>query len=1013
MARFSAQQVYGLISKHSLTDEQAAAIEVAPLDAPSLVIAGAGSGKTELMMVRVLYLVANGFARPEQILGLTFTRKAASELAARIQQGLIRLRESPLWPTDLEQDFLPAKIATYNSFGNEIFRSMALSLGYETDAQLISDATALDLAREVVEQDDEIDAELDLQLETLAERIVSLSSEMTDNLVSQQQLVEYYRDLADRLTSAPKTDAGEAGRFSYTEKHLASLGAASEIARLTGKYREQKFLRNYLDFADQVALSLEVADSAKAEDFRFVLLDEYQDTSPIQSRLLAKLFRGKPVMAVGDPNQSIYGWRGASSANLADFFVDFGSGSTFTLSASWRSGAKILDAANLIADSIPNTKVEAVKLRAGLERSGSVVGAIYSDQETEARAVANWIASKMSANTTGAILFRTKEAMRLYAQELTSLGVTHEITGLSALLEQPEVVDLISILRVLVDPEATVELMRLITGARYQLPAEAVVKLHQLAQQASRRRAEVERDKPLTLVEILDELANPKFAAQLDLPAEEISRLKALGSALSNLRTQLALSVAEVAWLAIREFELDIELFAHSDAENPLANLQAFIGRISDYEMASDRPTVSGFVAWLDQAKRRENFELPKSGAKKGVVQLMSIHSAKGLEWDLVAVPNLNKGSFPTAPKDSLAWLSGGKLPPSLRLDAAELPKFSGQFSSQRDFNEQIEAYKAAVAQAQLIEERRLAYVAITRAASELMLSASYFKRSAKGARETSLFLTELIDSDLIQIATSQLQAERPEFSSQIASWPLDPLPSRQKWRRAAEAVEQAGAGSLGSTAELALLLAERERPGFEALPQLPYRLSASAIVSLLQDPEEFSARLLRPLPSLFSEAAEAGTVFHASLEQAFLAGSELEISSWSEPQQKLGVNFLNSRFADLKPAMVEQYIEFSLGGSVVVCKLDAVFEISGGYQIVDWKSGKRPTDEAEISARAFQLALYRIGLCRLLKLNPEQVQASFFFAEDGSELAPDLLGEKELEKMLRALRTARPNPLH
>ena len=150
MTNYSAQEIFSIVSKHKLTDEQEAAISSASTTGPSLVIAGAGSGKTELMSVRTLYLVANQLAKPSEILGLTFTRKAASELATRIQSGLVKLRESSYWPKELGDDFDPPKITTYNSFGNEIFRSLSLQVGFEADAVLLTEAGAISLAREVV-----------------------------------------------------------------------------------------------------------------------------------------------------------------------------------------------------------------------------------------------------------------------------------------------------------------------------------------------------------------------------------------------------------------------------------------------------------------------------------------------------------------------------------------------------------------------------------------------------------------------------------------------------------------------------------------------------------------------------------------------------------------------------------------------------------------------------------------------------------------------------------------------
>jgi DNA helicase-2/ATP-dependent DNA helicase PcrA len=132
-----------------------------------------------------------------------------------------------------------------------------------------------------------------------------------------------------------------------------------------------------------------------------------------------------------------------------------------------------------------------------------------------------------------------------------------------------------------------------------------------------------------------------------------------------------------------------------------------------------------------------------------------------------------------------------------------------------------------------------------------------------------------------------------------------------------------------------------------------------------------------------------------------------LDFSSWSEEEVKLGISFAGSRFADLTPFLVEQSIEFALAGSVIVCKLDAVYNSGDKYQIVDWKSGKVP-DEADLPSKAIQLALYRIALSRHLAIPIERISASFFYAESAQEVKPDLPSEREISNRLQELRTAR-----
>jgi DNA helicase-2/ATP-dependent DNA helicase PcrA len=213
----------------------------------------------------------------------------------------------------------------------------------------------------------------------------------------------------------------------------------------------------------------------------------------------------------------------------------------------------------------------------------------------------------------------------------------------------------------------------------------------------------------------------------------------------------------------------------------------------------------------------------------------------------------------------------------------------------------------------------------------------------------------------------------------------------------------------LEQSLELVALLQEQQDGSFAPRPSLPVRLSASKIVQLVTDPDSFYEQILRPMPQPFSAAAELGSVFHASLEQAFLSGSELDVSDWSHEQKALGQNFLDSPFAKLTAHSVELPIEYAIAGTVVVCKLDAVFETSDGFLIVDWKSGKKPAD-SDLETRAIQLALYRIGFARLLGIGVEKVSAAFYFAADNQQVMPTLMSEGELSQRLTELRKAPPH---
>ena len=1011
MTRFSAQQVYSVISKHQLTHEQLAAVEGASVTSPTLVIAGAGSGKTELMTVRIMYLVANGFALPEQILGLTFTKKAASELSARVLRSLYLMRETELWPQGLEQDFSPPTITTYNSFGNEVFRQNALAVGYEPDAQVLTESGAVGLAKELVRSLNLSDLpELENWEKTadyLVERLLSISGELTDNQAHPNQAERVLEGFLEHVGSLPKTEGGSAERFAYTEGFLSDARQNLLFVALARKYQELKQSRNLVDFSDQVSLALQAIEDGSSLPFRFVMLDEYQDTSSIQTKLLSKLFAGLPVMAVGDPNQAIYGWRGASDANLSGFATDFGSAETVTLSTCWRSGDSIVQAANQIAAPLAGmSTLEPITLQS-IKPAEPITAEVFQTLEQEANAAAEFFASATDAETTAALLMRTKSAMPSFVRALQARGLEVEVTGLSSLTELPEVVDLISALKVINSPQAATELMRLLSGPRWAIAPRDIAQLAGYAKKLSRIRAEVDSSKPITLVEALDECRRPGAEDFINVSQASFSRLKNAAELFYRMRTQLSLSITELAWSIVRELNIDIELFAHAKSKNPMSHLEQFISKLTEYESTTLRPSLSGLLQWLDYALEHESFELPKSGSKKGVVQVMSVHASKGLEWDVVLVAQLNQGSFPIDSKDSKGWLAAGKLPFELRGDRAQLPTFDYSSAvSQKDLKQRFDQFQDQMRQRQLREERRLAYVAITRAAKTLRLTASYFKPGAKKAKALSPFMLELLESGLISATVPEPLESNPTLEQTLrGSWPSLENTAGERLERAAAAV----AGHQGAipipSQELALLLEERERSHTRFIPQIPNRLSASALMQMLTSPDAFFESLRRPTPSLFSESAAEGTAFHSSIEDFFAQSDDVGVTLLGS---SIGANFLGSRFAGLTPVAVEQQIEFVLAGVVVVCKLDAVFESDGLFEVVDWKSGATP-DAEDLEKRAIQLALYRIALSKWHGIGVEKVRASFFFASDGQEISPErLYSEAELVERINSIRKAR-----
>lgn len=1030
----SAIEIADALKIHRPTPEQIDVIERAPIDAPASVIAGAGSGKTELMSARVLWLVANRIMKPSEVLGLTFTRKAAKELQLRVGNRLNTLRETSFWPAELGHDFDPPKIATYNSFANEVFRSVSLAIGFESDVPLLGEAGTFLLAKKFVEGSAYAlvpnIAESDRRADSLVELVISLESELGEHRISAHQLENFVKEFAGFVEQLPqKPGASDSSPLGYTTEMMAPLLETVDVARLAEGFREYKRAAATVDYSDQLRLAAD-AISAQPEliesyrdQFRQVLLDEYQDTSSVQVRLLASIFHSRAVLAVGDPNQSIYGWRGAAAGTMESFGQRFGAHprDVFPLSSNWRSDRKILEVANAVAQSLAASSHQLTAtplvLTAPEDRpAGEVVVEVFEHEQLEAERVAAFFRDKLSNDISMAILFRKRKHMARYAAALERHGVPYEISGLGGLLQIPEVADLVAALRVIADPEAGAALMRLLTGPRWRVGPADLAELHAYAKKLSKVRGEQGAPWPVTIVEALDELAqtNPFMAPDLSEVSRE--RLKDAARLLRVLRKQVNLSLTEFARAVTAELLLDIELMA-SGRNEPMSNLYSFYDLIGDFENTATEPNLAGFLNWLDHAERKQRLEPPKNGVKKGLVQLLTVHSSKGLEWDVVAVPDLVEGEFPSEERSYRGWMSAGKLPYPLRSDANALPEFEwATAADQRELKMRFGAFKGAVKDHLFAEQSRLAYVAITRAKHSLLMTGSYWSSGSDKPRAISryleLILPTLNKANEISTATALLDNPYPQANDSL-TWPAN-LGSEidvERQELGEILLSQLKAPDL---LEVAAVADELVRLRSVSEIHFPTRLSATALAAFLLEPNDFVKRLARPMPSEYIAAAALGTQFHSAVEDWFLLGENQEpqaleeFSLIGENAAQLAVNFQGSEFADRTPVNIELPIQFVLDDLVVICKLDAVFTTEAGVELVDWKTGS----PQQLEKMRLQLSLYRLALSKFTNLPFESVTASLYFAASNETIRLEqLFSEDELVEMIREAKKALQAP--
>ncbi|GAA3870959.1 hypothetical protein GCM10022243_40370 [Saccharothrix violaceirubra] len=806
------------------TPEQAAVV-AAPA-APALVVAGAGAGKTETMAARVVYLVANGLVTPDRVLGLTFTRIAARQLSDRVRLRLRRLAGSPLLDRldpsgERRAAVLTAEpvVLTYHAYAGRLVAEHGLRLPVEPGVRLLTETASWQLAHRVVTSWAE-DLDTDKVPATVTGYLLALAGELGEHLVDHASLRTHADWLTTMIESAPKAPR-QADKLPESLKSVINAQRLRvALLPLLDAYQARKRREAAMDFADQMSLAARLAEEhpevAQGERERYgaVLLDEYQDTGHAQRVLLRALFgRGEPmaVTAVGDPAQAIYGWRGASAANLPRFVPDFPPARKYGLLTSFRNPPEVLALANAVSLPLRESGLDVDELRA---RAGAGPGDVRLGLFETVRDEVEWVADTVAQAwqehldtsdepPTAAVLVRRRADMSRIAAALRARGLPVEVVGLGGLLDEPEVRDLVSALRVLVNPLAGTAAARLLTGSRWRVAAVDLAALWQRARDlagAPTRQAAV--DDPLAV--IADALPGEHadqagLADALDDPgdptpysAEGYRRIRRLGAELSALRRRLDQPLPELVADVERTLLLDIEALSRPGVVGR-AHLDAFADVVADFAAASPSATLPALLDYLHTAEHAEDgLEPGEIEVADNRVQIVTMHSAKGLEWHIVAVPHVVKDVFPGRKKSSCWLKSVAELPADLRGDAEDLPRLRLPGGADRkEVAAALDLHADEFEQRRLVEERRLFYVALTRSEHTLLVSGHWWADTGDRPKGPSAFLTELHDvvraaghppADVVEWSDEPVENESNPLSAQAktGTWPADPLGDRR-----------------------------------------------------------------------------------------------------------------------------------------------------------------------------------------------------------------------------------------
>ncbi|MFI6346568.1 ATP-dependent helicase [Streptomyces sp. NPDC050560] len=1132
------------------TPEQIACV-TAPA-APQVIVAGAGSGKTTVMAARVVWLTGTGQVAPEQVLGLTFTNKAAGELAERVRKALVKAGVTDPEPGPEEPPGEPV-ISTYHAFAGRLLTDHGLRIGLEPTARLLADATRHQLAARVLREAPGPFPALTRSFPDLIGDVLALDAELSEHLVPPARLRAYDTALADTLARTRLTNGD-------LRKVPEASAARRELTALVEHYRLAKRERDLIDFGDQIALSAALArDHAEVgrvlrDDFRVVLLDEYQDTSVAQRVLLAALFgggTGHPVTAVGDPCQAIYGWRGASVANLDDFpehFTDAGGRPAVrrALSENRRSGGRLLALANGLATPLRalHAGVRALTPADGAAHDGTVRCALLPTHAREMDWLADSLAHLVRTGTPPgeiAVLCRTTTDFAEIQRALVARDLPVEVVGLSGLLHLPEVADLVAVCEVLQDPGANASLVRLLTGPRWRIGARDLALLGRRARLLVRHRGPdtgdpdvrlaeavegVDPAEVVSLADALDTFLDPQdtdeAAAALPFSAEARVRFARLAAELRDLRRSLADPLMDVLHRVLAVTGLEVELSASPSAlaARRRETLSNFLDVAAGFAAGDGEASLLAFLGFLRTAVQ---FEKGLDNALPGgenTVKVLTAHKSKGLEWDVVAVPGLVTGVFPST-QGREKWTAQGRvLPHALRGDADTLPAVPAWDAKG------LKAFHADMREHQHTEELRLGYVAFTRARSLLLGSGHWWGPSQKRPRGPSEFLEALRDhcaagngeteewadapadgeenpaldtaaveqawplpldetafarrkaaAELVHAHLGRLPSAPPDPRDRAAAedpdWPPPPRdeddPEEPPWPDEPPWDEEAGEGpppqdeppydgepaharagallpgqpSYGAAdarraprltpeeeravaswdRDLDALTGEllRARDAVTEVP-LPATLTATEMMRLAADPEGYVRDLVRPMPQPPRPAARRGTRFHAwvqsrheALPLPLLLPEELpggaddqyagdagdaegtDIIDDERDLEALKAAFERTAYAHRTPHRVEVPFQITLAGRVVRGRIDAVYrDEDGGFEIVDWKTGRTPEGDP------LQLAVYRLAWAERHGIPPDAVRAVFVHVRTGDTVVPRDLPDREgLERLL------------
>jgi DNA helicase-2/ATP-dependent DNA helicase PcrA len=935
-------------SEKKLNKEQLEAVEYG--DGPLLIIAGAGTGKTTVITERVKHLIMTGRAKPEEILALTFTEKGAKEMEERIDVAL-PYGYTQMW------------VMTFHSFCDQILRDNAIHIGLSPTYKLMTEAQAIDLVRKNL-------FELDLDYfrplgnpNKFIDGLLQHFSRLQDENVQPEEYLRWTKmlnakNINDKLTSDDKS-----------EENILELKKNNELANSYKKYNELKIKENVMDFGDLITNTIKLFRERPnilkiyQEKFKYVLIDEFQDTNYAQNQL-AILLAGKRqnVNVVGDDDQSIYRFRGAAVSNIIQFRTTFPKTKVIVLTKNYRSTQEILDRSyDLIQHNNPDRleMVEGVnkKLESKHKFKNENIQFIHAETAGEEAGEVVKTVNRLISESVGqykysdiAILVRANNHADPFIRELERQGIPNQFLGPSNLFEKEEIMDLISYLKVLYNPEDNESFYRLLSSNIFDISPLELIKISSTAKKRS-----------LSIFEIATESEPPSLKATAS--QETIKKiLSIIDKHLRVIKTQTA---GEILYDYIQEIGLLQKLVENSE-DIKAKNIAKFFEKIKAYEDENKNAGVTAVVDYIDLLIEVGESPSVTDGdwQENNAVNIMTVHSSKGLEFPVVFLVNLVGERFPGRQRHEQIPIPG-------ELIREVLP--------QGDFH--------------LQEERRLFYVGMTRAKDKLYFSAADYYGEAKRKKKISPFVAEALGENAVccmPYANEKLYV--------ISHKPYGKNPVKHK--------------ALGIKPRKIEYLSVSQIETFQTCP-LHYKLK---YIYKLPSPPSASSSFGISIHNTLKEMLNVKNLNAKSTLEMYKKNF-IDIGYMNKKHKeeffKKGETYLlgflkNGYDKKVKTILLEEKFTLPLQGTrhkaignslKIGGTIDRVDELPDGrVEIIDYKTGANIPTQKEVD-KDLQLSFYALAMSSIKKIKPEDIKLSLYYL-DTQEKISTTRSASDLEKV-------------